>query len=625
MIRMTSQKIDPQAFIGRLVFYVSLLYLGFAAAVGAKDTPVNHPQTPLFGDTHLHSSWSTDAGMGGASLGPEVAYRASRGDRVTSHTGLSFQLDRPLDFVVLADHAENLGLADFLRRSDPLVLNNATGKRWHDWLKAGNGTLAFQEWLMNDNVDMIKEPAMALDAWTKSTSLADEFYDPGTFTTLHGFEWTSHPGGNNIHRVVVFRDDKVRTQQILPFSQFDSTDPEDLWQFLADYEKDTGGRVLAIPHNSNLSNGLMFATRRMGDKGPMTQAYAKQRSHFEPLVEITQIKGTSEAHPLLSPDDQFADYELLDIANISGKAAKEEWMLSGEYVRSAMTNGLAIEQNIGTNPFQFGVLGSTDAHTSLPSPREDNFFGKAHIAEPGKDRINRVLIQGAIPDLSMHIRDLGASGLAAVWANENTRESIWDAMARREVYATTGSRMTVRLFAGWSFSEADLNSPDRAAIGYQKGVPMGGVLSASATKQPLTIMVSAARDPLGANLDRIQIVKGWVDKTGATHERIFDVAVSDDRTISEAGRANVAVGSTVDLTTATYENTIGDALLSALWTDPDFDPSQASFYYARVIEIPTPRWNAYDRVRYGAKSEVPVTEVVQDRAYTSAIWYRPSP
>ena len=625
MIRMTSQKIDPQAFIGWIVFSVSLLYLGSAAAVGAKETPVNHPQTPLFGDTHLHSSWSTDAGMGGASLGPEVAYRASRGDRVTSHTGLSFQLDRPLDFVVLADHAENLGLADFLRRSDPLVLNNATGKRWHDWLKAGNGTLAFQEWLMNDNVDMIKEPAMAMDAWTKSTSLADEFYDPGTFTTLHGFEWTSHPGGNNIHRVVVFRDDKVRTQQILPFSQFDSTDPEDLWQFLADYEKDTGGRVLAIPHNSNLSNGLMFATRRMGDKGPMTQAYAKQRSHFEPLVEITQIKGTSEAHPLLSPDDQFADYELLDIANISGKAAKEEWMLSGEYVRSAMKNGLAIEQSIGTNPFQFGVLGSTDAHTSLPSPREDNFFGKAHIAEPGKDRVNGVLIQGAIPELSMHIRDLGASGLAAVWANENTRESVWDAMARREVYATTGSRMTVRLFAGWSFSEADLNSPDRAAIGYQKGVPMGGILSASATKQPLTIMVSAARDPLGANLDRIQIVKGWVDKTGATHERIFDVAVSDDRTISEAGRANVAVGSTVDLTTATYENTIGDALLSALWTDPDFDASQASFYYARVIEIPTPRWNAYDRVRYGAKSEVPVTEVVQDRAYTSAIWYRPSP
>ena len=625
MIRMTYQKIDPQAFIGWIVFSVSLLYLGSAAAVGAKETPVNHPQTPLFGDTHLHSSWSTDAGMGGASLGPEVAYRASRGDRVTSHTGLSFQLDRPLDFVVLADHAENLGLADFLRRSDPLVLNNATGKRWHDWLKAGNGTLAFQEWLMNDNVDMIKEPAMALDAWTKSTSLADEFYDPGTFTTLHGFEWTSHPGGNNIHRVVVFRDDKVRTQQILPFSQFDSTDPEDLWQFLADYEKDTGGRVLAIPHNSNLSNGLMFATRRMGDKGPMTQAYAKQRSHFEPLVEITQIKGTSEAHPLLSPDDQFADYELLDIANISGKAAKEEWMLSGEYVRSAMKNGLAIEQSIGTNPFQFGVLGSTDAHTSLPSPREDNFFGKAHIAEPGKDRVNGVLIQGAIPELSMHIRDLGASGLAAVWANENTRESVWDAMARREVYATTGSRMTVRLFAGWSFSEADLNSPDRAAIGYQKGVPMGGVLSASATKQPLTIMVSAARDPLGANLDRIQIVKGWVDKTGATHERIFDVAVSDNRTISEAGRANVAVGSTVDLTTATYENTIGDALLSALWTDPDFDASQASFYYARVIEIPTPRWNAYDRVRYGAKSEVPVTEVVQDRAYTSAIWYRPSP
>ena len=424
----------------------------------ANKEAIEYPATPLFGDTHLHSSWSTDAGMGGASLGPEVAYRASRGERVTSHTGLSFRLDRPLDFVVLADHAENLGLADYLRRSDPLALNNATGKRWHDWLKDGQGIHAFQEWLMNDNVDMIKEPTMAIDAWTRSTTMADDFYVPGKFTTLHGFEWTSHPGGNNIHRVVVFRDDKTRTQKIVPYSQFDSTDPEDLWQFLSDYERDTDGRVLAIPHNSNLSNGLMFATRRMGNKGALTKDYADQRMRFEPLVEVTQIKGTSEAHPLLSPDDQFADYELLDIANISGKAAKEEWMLSGEYVRSAMKNGLVIEQDLGSNPFQFGVIGSTDAHTSLPSPREDNFFGKAHIAEPGKDRINGILIRGAIPELSMHIRDLGASGLAAVWASENTREAIWDAMARREVYATTGSRMTVRLFAGWSFSESDLRA-----------------------------------------------------------------------------------------------------------------------------------------------------------------------
>ena len=606
---------------------IGVLVVGASAAAGAESNQktIEYPATPLFGDTHLHSSWSTDAGMGGASLGPEVAYRASRGERVTSHTGLSFQLDRPLDFVVLADHAENLGLADYLRRSDPLALNNPTGKRWHDWLKDGQGIRAFQEWLMNDNIDMIKEPAMAVDAWTRSTTMADEFYDPGTFTTLHGFEWTSHPGGNNIHRVVVFRDDKSRTQQIVPYSQFDSTDPEDLWQFLADYERDTAGRVLAIPHNSNLSNGLMFATRRMDNKGALTKDYADQRMRFEPLVEITQIKGTSEAHPLLSPDDQFADYELLDIANISGKAAKEEWMLSGEYVRSAMKNGLSIEQTLGSNPFQFGVIGSTDAHTSLPSPREDNFFGKAHIAEPGKDRINAVLIQGAIPELSMHIRDLGASGLAAVWASENTREAIWDAMARREVYATTGSRMTVRLFAGWSLSEADLASPDRIALGYQKGVPMGGVLKGTDNQKPLTIMVSSASDPLGAHLDRIQIVKGWVDETGATHERIFDVAVSDDRKISAVGKASAAVGSTVDLTTATYENTIGDAMLSALWTDPDFDPKQAAFYYARVIEIPTPRWNAYDRVRYGATSEVPITEVVQDRAYTSAIWYQPSP
>lgn len=582
------------------------------------------PEQPLFGDTHLHSSWSTDAGMAGATLGPEAAYRASRGDSVTSHTGLTFKLDRPLDFVVLADHAENLGLADYLRRSDPLVLQNPTGKRWHDLLKAGRGPEAFQEWLMNDNVDMIKEPAMASDAWTRSTALADAYNAPGKFTTLHGFEWTSHPGGDNIHRVVVFRDDKTRTQQIIPFSQFDSIDPEDLWQFLADYERDTGGRVLAIPHNSNLSNGLMFATRRMGDKGAMTAEYATQRARFEPLVEITQIKGTSEAHPFLSPEDQFADYELLDIANISGKAAKQEWMLSGEYVRSAMKNGLALEKSLGVNPFKFGVIGSTDAHTGLPSPREDNFFGKAHIAEPGKDRINATLIQGAKPELSMLIRDLGASGLAAVWARENTRESIWDAMERREVYATTGSRMTVRLFGGWGYTESDLKSVDQVTIGYQKGVPMGGVLSHQKMNQAPTLMVSAARDPLGANLDRIQIIKGWVDEKGETHERIYDVAVSGDRTISANGRAPEKIGSTVDLETATYQNTIGSPMLSALWKDPNFNAQQSAFYYARVIEIPKPRWNAYDRVRYGAVSEVPVTEVVQDRAYTSAIWYQPN-
>lgn len=608
-----------------VVLYVSLglCHAIGAAAASTEHRPVMYPEQPLFGDTHLHSSWSTDAGMAGASLGPEEAYRASRGDVVTSHTGLTFQLDRPLDFVVLADHAENLGLADYLRRSDPLVLKNVTGKRWHDLLKAGRGIEAFQEWLMSDNVDMIKEPAMALDAWTRSTALADEYYQPGKFTTLHGFEWTSHPGGDNIHRVVVFRDDKSRTQQIVPFSQFDSIDPEDLWRFLAAYETDTGGRALAIPHNSNLSNGLMFSAARMGNKGPINMSYAAQRMRFEPLVEITQIKGTSEAHPLLSPEDQFADFELLDTANISGKAAKEEWMLSGEYVRSALKLGLAMQEKIGQNPFQFGVIGSTDAHTSLPSAEEDNFFGKAHIAEPGKDRINGVLIQGAIPELSMHIRDLGAAGLAAVWAPENTREAIWDAMSRREVYATTGSRIIVRMFAGWDFTAEDLNSGNIAERGYRKGVPMGDVLTQAPSGASPKIIISALRDPAGANLDRIQIVKGWIDEKGETHERIFDVALSDGREIRGDGSRPEIVGSTVSLETADYKNSIGAPMLSALWTDPAFDKAHPAFYYARVIEIPTPRWNAYDRVRFGALSDIPVTEVVQDRAYTSAVWYQP--
>lgn len=591
----------------------------------------------LFGDTHLHSSWSTDVGMGGASVGPDKAYQAARGDAVTSHSGLAFKLQTPLDFVVVADHAENLGLADFIRRSDPVLLANPQGRKWHDMVKGGDGYQAFIEWLRADNTDLINEPAMAQVAWQYVTNMADQYYQPGVFTTLHGFEWTSHPGGNNMHRVVMFRDGAERTQQVLPYSQYDSINPEDLWAYLTAYEQTTGGRVLAIPHNANLSNGTMFATETVDDRRPIDRSYAETRAYYEPVVEVTQMKGTSESHPLLSPDDAFADFEIMDAGNLSGKTAKTEAMLPAEYARYALQEGLRQGQALGVNPFKFGMIGSTDAHTGLPSSREENNFNKAPTVEPSAERLEAALIEAPHAELSLMVKDLGASGLAGVWATDNTRESIWDAFARREVFATTGSRLSVRLFAGWDFTEADLLSPDWVQLGQERGVPMGADLiplsNSSSTEDAglgdrddiaPTLMIMANRDARGANLDRIQVVKGWVTSDGKLKERIYDVAVSDGRTIDADGRCDTPVGSTVDLERARYSNTIGAPQLATVWRDPDFDESLTAFYYVRVIEIPQPRWPAYDMAWFGNEAPEGTELTVQDRAYTSPIWFTPS-
>jgi hypothetical protein len=580
------------------------------------------PNRVYFGDTHLHSSWSTDAGMVGATRGPDVAYRVSRGEEVTSHLGWKVKLIRPLDFLVLADHAENLGIADFIRRSDPIILANKTGKKWHDLVKAGKGYDAFLEWLRSDKEDPIKEPRMMQSVWAKVAENADKYYQPGVFTTFHGFEWTSMPDGNNIHRVVIFRDGADKTSQILPYSMYDSVDPEDLWDYMAGYEKKTAGQVLAIPHNGNLSNGLMFDVETYSGK-PLTKAYAETRMRWEPLYEVTQQKGDGEAHPFMSPDDEFADFETVDKGNISGKVAKTTDMLPKEYGRSALKEGLRQESTLGTNPFKFGLVGSTDNHTALPTSREENNFSKAHIAEPSPHRYKDVLIKGAQPELSLELVDVGASGLAAVWARENTRESIWDAMARKEVYATTGTRLKVRVFAGWDFKADEVHRPDFARQGYTRGVPMGGDLNDAPKGKAPNFMIRALRDADGANLDRVQVIKGWLDKKGKTHERIYDVAVSDDRKIGADGRCKTPVGNTVDIADASYTNTIGDPVLVSFWTDPDFDPKQSAFYYVRVIEIPTPRWTAYDAKFFNVKMPEGTKMQVQDRAYTSPIWYTP--
>jgi len=464
------------------------------------------------------------------------------------------------------------------------------------------------------------DPELMKSVWQGTIDAAEKYNEPGKFTAFIGYEWTSLVTGNNLHRVVVYRDGADKASRTLPFTLAASADPEDLWKALAAYEETTGGQLLAIPHNGNLSNGLMFDTVTLAGE-PLTADYATRRQRWEPLYETTQIKGDGEAHPLLSPDDEFADYETWDLGNLDLSQAKTPAMLPGEYARSGLKRGLELEQALGVNPFKFGQIGSTDSHTSLPAVEEDNFFGKHSGVEPSAERWSHVTLGGENGQILGY--QMASSGYAAVWAMENTREAIWGAMKRRETYATTGSRMLVRFFGGWEFTAEDAMTRMPAEAGYTKGVPMGGTLRPRERSASPTFLVAALKDAWGGNLDRIQIIKGWVGADGKAQERVYDVAVSDGRTIDAGGRCRTPVGNTVDVARATWTNTIGDPELIAVWTDPDFDPARPAFYYVRVIEIPTPRWTAYEAKRFGVtmSDEVPMT--TQERAYTSPIWYTP--
>jgi hypothetical protein len=583
-----------------------------------------------WGDTHLHTSYSTDAGMFGNTLGPDAAYRFARGEEVLTAHGLRARLIRPLDFLVVADHAENLGLAPMIAESYPELLKSEWGRKVHDMVKSGNSRDAFQTWItaVSSNIDPVNNPKIMQTIWERQIGFADQFNDPGRFTALIGFEWTSiatkeAPG--NLHRVVIFKDGAAKAKQVAPFSVYDSYDPEDLWDYMAAYEAKTGGTVLAIAHNGNVSNGLMFPIERLNGKR-LTREIAEMRARFEPLYEVTQIKGDGEAHPSLSPNDEFADYGTWDKSDIAGFKPKEDWMLQYEYARSGLQIGMQLEQKLGINPYKFGMVGSTDAHTSLATTREENFFGKAPHLEPEANRWEHVIIASLAgdPNLSSYSYESIGAGLAAVWARENTREGLFNAMQKKETYATTGTRIVVRFFGGWDYGEDEVFRPEAVSIGYRKGVPMGGDLAEKpALKQAPVFMVGAMKDPWSGNLDRIQIIKGWIDSDGERRERVYDVAVSDGRTIDADGRCRTPVGDTVDVENATYLNTIGDAELRAVWTDPDFNPEHHAFYYARVLEIPTPTWPAYDSKYYGVTIPDTVQMKGQERAYTSPIWYTP--
>ena len=633
---------------------VTMLVLGFlllAPMASAQDTAgiqaealKGRPYSPyaerafptdvFFGDTHVHTGLSGDAGGAGTRLMPRDTYRFARGEQVTSNTGQPARLSRPLDFYMITDHSDAMGAITDILRGTPNILADPQGAEFHEAFNAGGEeALRAAQRLVALFAQGEVSPALNYQpgnpaykrVWDDLIRAAEEFNEPGKFTTFIAFEWTSLVKGNNLHRNVIFRDGPERAGRIEPYTTtppVGSPNPRDLWAWMERYEEMTGGDVLAIPHNGNLSNGMMFALQDdFADGESYDRSYAEQRQMWDRLYEATQYKGDGEAHPQLSPEDEFADFETWDWGNLDMSEKKTPVMLPGEYVRSGLQRGLALESKLGSNPFKFGLVGATDTHTGLTTPDEDNFFGKFTSYEPNPERSNHTSKENQELGISYKSWQYSAAGITAVWATENTRGAIFDGMHRRETYGTTGPRMRVRFFGGWGFDESDALRRDLALVGYSKGVPMGSDLPAG--EGDPSFLVYALRDPEGANLDRIQIIKGWIDAGGEARERVYDVAVSDGREIGADGRCRTPVGSTVDLSIPSWTNTIGAAELGTVWTDPDSDPSLKAFYYARVIEIPTPRWTAYDAVKFNLDLHDGVTMTTQERAYTSPIWYTP--
>ncbi len=587
---------------------------------GAMGAAAQAQETQLFwGDTHLHTSFSPDAYfMENRTADPDTAYRFAKGLPVVHpYHRARIQIETPLDFLVVADHAEMMGVPYKLFLGEKSLTETPTGKRFTRMLEAGEGTKVFLEFISGINTG---KPIADLDSetvkrsiWEESNAITERHNAPGEFTSFIGWEWTSTPQGNNLHRVVFTPDAADKSAQYIPYNAFDSDRPEDLWAWLEKTSARVQTDFIAIPHNANISGGLMFDD--IDSKGrPLSTEYARTRMRWEPVIEATQIKGDSEAHPGLSPNDEFADFEtyghLLEASGSTGTAAPD----AGDYARSALKRGLELEALLGANPYKFAMVGSTDSHTGAATAEEHNFAGKLALDSIPENKFKEVA-------LGIKGSDMSASGLAAVWATENTREALFAAFRRKEVYATSGPRLMVRFFGGWDYQAADAKAANLAAVGYEKGVPMGGDLTRAPADKAPVFLIHAAKDPKGGNLDRIQVVKGWY-KQGQVFERVYDAALSDGRSSGPDGRVP-AVGNTVDVKTATYTNDIGDAQLATVWTDPDFDPAARAFYYVRVLQIPTPRHTLYDAVALGIPHPENIPASIQERAYTSPIWYTP--
>jgi hypothetical protein len=615
-----------------LTGWLAVLTLPVAVAAVDSEAPDSEyrrsvaPTRLLWGDLHLHSNLSADAFvLENRTLGPDAAFRFARGETITSTSGTPARLKQPLDFLAVTDHAEYLGIFAAIspvKNDTPespslreAVLESAIGRRWASYMEADEFAKARAEFVQNSSSDPSEEdrlPKMTRSMlWNHALGVAESFNNPGVFTTLLGYEWTSMVDGNNLHRVVLFEDGKEKAGQITPFSAMRSRDPVDLWAALESYEKLTGGRAIAIPHNSNMSNGRMFPEVDAQAQA-LPERYIKGSSRWEPLMEVTQVKGDVETHPAISPDDPFAAFETWDAGNILQTEEKTEAMLKYEYARSVLAVGMSLEDEFGTNPYQFGFVGSTDSHTALSTADADNYFGKFPNSEPALGRA-----EGLMGGKWLNAT-LSSAGYVAVWAPENSRKAIFSALKRREVYASTGPRISVRFFGGWAYQQADISRSDFAENAYELGVPMGGTLGAYRSGVSPKFLVAAAKDPLGANLDRIQIIKVWNDTDGQYRESIVDVMTADQAEI------NLSQNFTDDTSPLKMaEESAGRAALSGYWEDPDFDPALRASYYARVLEVATPRWTTHDVRKFGGESPDDVPEFIQQRAYTSPIWYRP--
>ncbi|MBS9718840.1 DUF3604 domain-containing protein [Pseudohalocynthiibacter aestuariivivens] len=585
----------------------------------------NFPTRPLWGDNHLHTALSLDARAAGVILTHDDAYRFAKGEEITTSNGVQTRIGQPLDWLAITDHSDAMGAMNEVVAGNPMLMQDEIVREWSRRINLGGqealaaGYEIVESFTAGNTPEVMLSPDFQRQIWEGVIETAEAHNEPGSFTAMIGFEWTSGDGGYNLHRNVFFRDDADKLSQILPLTVAQrGANPERLWDWLGEYEDSTGGRAMAVAHNGNLSNGLMFPDINPETGKPITLEYAQTRARWEPLYETTQIKGDGEAHPFLSPNDEFADYETWDVGNL-GPIVKEDDMLQYEYTREALKNGLRHEAVLGVNPFKIGLIGATDAHTGLATAEENNFFGKHSMTEPNPNRMTEDV--GHFPPVTWPGWYQAASGYTAVWATENTRKAIFDAMQRREVYATTGPRMTVRFFGGYDYVASDAASRLPANEGYAKGVPMGGDLAAAPEGKSPTFLVGALKDSYSGNLDRIQIVKGWLNADGTTAEQVYDVACGGRAVVDH--KCDGAVGNTVDVPNATWTNSIGSPELITVWTDPDFDPALRAVYYARVIEIPTPRWTAYEAKYFEIEAPAEAPMITQERAYTSPIWYTP--
>ena len=590
-----------------------------AGTADATRPPPNPERNAYFGNVHVHTSYSFDAYINGTKTTPQDAYDWAQGKEITnSGVGGKIQIQTPLDFYMVSDHAEFMGAMSQMSNPDSAIAKSKLGQG----IASPDPNVRLQTFalILRDmsagKVDpVLNDPSLARTIWSEMVKTADANYRPGKFTTFAGFEWTSNPEKRNLHRVVVFRDTQHLPERVL--SAMDSEDPESLWKWM-ELQRSAGSTLLAVPHNGNASDGRMFELVKFDGK-PIDAAYNKARAANEPLYEISQIKGTSETHPSLSPNDEFANFEQWDYT-LSADAERPKHR-KGSFARQALLDGLSQAAKGNGNPFKYGFIGDSDTHNAAGANEEFNYTGKFAFENDAHHRLEG--LKGQPPAQAQQVREFSSGGLAGVWAEENTREAIFDAMQRKETFGTSGPMIKVRFFGGWDFGAQDVKGADFVKAGYARGVPMGGDLKAGTAKAP-SFMVKAMKDPKSGNLDRVQIVKGWLDAKGTQHEKIYDVAWSGDRKPDAKTGRLPAVGDTVDAVKATYTNTIGATELDAAWTDPDFDAKVRAFYYARVIEIPTPRWSTRDAVSLGMPVPKGLPVSIQERAWTSPIWYTPA-